>query len=783
MRSLPSITAFVLSLLLLAVTAQTTETIFVNEGTLSGLTINQVYPSGDVEERTVGCNSGTCLRIDNGVTQGYIYRYVDTSGYIDVSISTVVKTTSIENGEGCGIWWTNDYGVTWQLIWIHMGGDEIGWTLVTLDNAAIALVNGNVDIDNSPGGGLKFGTVQTGGSADYCWTDRVEVVGTTGNSPPPPSTPPPPPPPPPGTDQCAGCLAPSVYDTLSGDGTVANRVLTAGAMWSGATIANLVSYDEMRALEADIQDPTFSFEGHLSLPLVASETPIFEKVYDQYNYDSDAARLHLPSVEFDLIQHGSHIIPTTRGFRESTHPYWEVAVEAGRCWSETADAGATRCSLPFALAQRNSNCVHNGVLTFLFEHDSNGNGFISNVFHEIAIETCPYYKFNMHGFHSAVYTRESVAGAADIRTAYAAEVTARIPLKTIDDIDNDYPGANNGLIYEVSASVTNDEVTMVGFYDGTTHYAYIGRKSREISVYGYPHKHGLILPSYSTAKTHFFAASLLALKQAYPNVTPDPFAATVGALTGADANKWNDVTVQNVADMATGNYRFDRYEVDEGSVAMTNDFFLQESHLARIAFAEDEYARMATPGSTWVYHSSDHYLGLNAAQEWLRSASGNPTASILDFMVTTVWGPMGGSDVLSNSRVTRDSYKQPFGAYGLFYLPNDVALLSGVFGSGKLPDNTQVFHAGKLAEALGTDCVTGCGIATSSNFSPSIYYQSALWKKQDGWCQYLPFASGFGGITIAQLPTGGSYHYFSDNGEYDWSTGGAEILRITGTCP
>jgi len=59
-------------------------------------------------------------------------------------------------------------------------------------------------------------------------------------------------------------------------------------------------------------------------------------------------------------------------------------------WQEEGDGDFERASLPFTLEQRNANCMHNGVLTFLFAPMA----LISHVAYEIGKETCAYFQFN-----------------------------------------------------------------------------------------------------------------------------------------------------------------------------------------------------------------------------------------------------------------------------------------------------------------------------------------------------------------------------------------------------
>lgn len=38
--------------------------------------------------------------------------------------------------------------------------------------------------------------------------------------------------------------------------------------------------------------------------------------------------------------------------------------------------------------------------------------------------------------------------------------------------------------------------------------------------------------------------------------------------------------------------------------------------------------------------------------------------------------------------------------------------------------------------------------------------------------------SGYGGITVAMMPNGATYYYFSDNNEFSWSAAVAEADKL-----
>ncbi len=186
--------------------------------------------------------------------------------------------------------------------------------------------------------------------------------------------------------------------------------------------------------------PSNRFEGRLAL---GGELPGsgFHALHDQYgdaNTNGGAAR-HLPLFDFEFVQSGNALVPTRRGAIPSTHPEWEFILEPGRVWDEPGDKGYTRAALPFTLEERNANCMHNGVLTFMFRKD----GSVSNVAYEIASETCLYFKFDMWGMRVAHYSPLAVSAAKTIAAAYATEVASRIPTKPITALAKDFPGVGS----------------------------------------------------------------------------------------------------------------------------------------------------------------------------------------------------------------------------------------------------------------------------------------------------------------------------------------------------
>ena len=102
---------------------------------------------------------------------------------------------------------------------------------------------------------------------------------------------------------------------------------------------------------------------------------------------------YLPPFEFDFVQDGDFLIPLRRGSLPSSHPMWEYILEPGYISSDKDQPSNRRVSLPFALQERNANCMHNGVLNFTIDaNDKTPSATVS-----ISSETCMYFKFDLSG--------------------------------------------------------------------------------------------------------------------------------------------------------------------------------------------------------------------------------------------------------------------------------------------------------------------------------------------------------------------------------------------------
>ena len=205
---------------------------------------------------------------------------------------------------------------------------------------------------------------------------------------------------------------------------------------SAPSVANMAAF----APPADALAPTNRFEGRLVLgderPGGGSPRPA-RRLQER---GRQCRASHLPPFDFAFVQSGDVLIPVQRGAIPSTHPMWEFILEPGRVWDEPGDGGYTRAALPFTLEERNANCMHNGVLTFLFKSD----GAICDVAFQIASETCLYFKFDLWGRSAARYAPRAVPACRAVTSSYRKRIAPRLPIKPIAALAHDHPGADPG---------------------------------------------------------------------------------------------------------------------------------------------------------------------------------------------------------------------------------------------------------------------------------------------------------------------------------------------------
>jgi hypothetical protein len=162
-----------------------------------------------------------------------------------------------------------------------------------------------------------------------------------------------------------------------------------------------------------------------------------------------------------------------------------------------------------------------------------------------------------------------------------------------------------------------------------------------------------------------------------------------------------------------------------------------------------------------------------------------PQADLLDDVVwPDVWRAAGLSPVADFSRRTRDDVRQPFVGFGLALLPDDIAKL-GQWLDPLSASAQDLLDTRMLRSALQLDA-TDRGQSTAAD--GTLLYNDGFWAMRVDdlpGCDvpvFVPFMSGFGGVTIALLPNGVTYYYFSDGNEFRFRRAVYAAARVHPYC-
>ena len=559
-------------------------------------------------------------------------------------------------------------------------------------------------------------------------------------------------------------------DPLTGNGAVSRTLLSYNDLLN-STASALVD-NSAYALPANAAMPAHEFQGRLVLNTEVSGG--HNTLHDPYGYAAYPGYRHLPAFNFQFVQNGSHLIPVTQGLAYTGSLYWNYIVGPGRIWRESGDNGYSRVSLPFALIEYNQNCVHNGVLMFLF----NGTA-VSSVRYQIVQEGCAYFKFNQWGRWSATYTAETIGSAAALQVAHADEVKNRIPVRPFEQLSTDYPDAGADLTqYEKWIS----DMTVYGLYVDGKFY-----RSACSTRYGdYPFCDNMRLPSFSTAKSLVAGLAFLRLAQKYGSGIADLYIKDyVSEWNAAYVNgEWSSVTFNHAIDMATGNYQDPAFEVDE--FENSGDFLAAVTYADKIQ-AAFKFPYKAEPGTFWNYHTTDSFIITRAMHKYLQSREGG-SADIFNMLRDEVFKPLHlSAGALTTLRTDNNASGQTFGGYGLFLTADDVVKLSKFLNNDKgLIGGTQMLNA-SLLDATWQRNSKDRGLDTTEY---DLKYNNHFWgdKIKSGEISgidctvWMVFQVGYGGNEIIHMPDGSTYFYFSDAEDYVWYPAVRETNKLSPMC-
>lgn len=518
----------------------------------------------------------------------------------------------------------------------------------------------------------------------------------------------------------------------------------ADVLWSKAQLSNTFHYADISKAAIDLPNNGKSFSGILKVDQPA--------VGIGYNVIIDSRKIYqdnhknIPKFEIEISSLDGKVYPKNTKIIETNHLFWNIQFGVGSSKLETSSSN-TLITLPFSLIHKSANCIHNGIGVFSISNENQ----ISNIIFEIASETCAYYKFDYVGLYSANF--QFINTVPDLSNNSGKNIIS------IENLYNRYNLTNKSFLN--SDYIDPSNVTIFGLIDSNNHYV----SSCMTRLGNYPFCDQILLPSYSLAKSIAGTFSLSLLESQYGSISNLYVSDLVPECYG---RKWKNVTLNNLSDMSTGQYFNSTHDFDESSVASSEVIFMFEEHKDKIKKACSAFPKKTKPGTRFVYHTSDTYILGVALNNYLQSNS-NRKDYFNDVLI-----PFLESNNLSQTSqsvlATNDNIKQSYTGWGMFFLRSDLDRLSTIIHNIKNNSSTQLTY---LYDALNPNDNNSLLAIPSVN----IYYNNGFWSRkfdkdifncsEDVW---IPFMSGFGGITFAFFPNGMSYYYFSDGYEFAWES-------------
>lgn len=531
-----------------------------------------------------------------------------------------------------------------------------------------------------------------------------------------------------------------------------------------------VSYDEF-AVPVDAKAAVNSFSGRLVS--AGSRDTNFTLRRDTLDLaDLDLAGIRdLPPFDMGFVQHGDRLLPVEQGPVANDHNWWEWVFAPGAVWNEVVDSDYSQAAMPFALKEKNEDCIHDGVMRFQF----NDVGDMSDIRFQISAQTCLYLQFEMWGTFAADYVRQEMPEKGAIIAEFQREWSTRVEARPINALTGAFPDADPAVFGPPPGTYVGDETTYGFIIDGI-HYQ--GGCSTERG--NYPFCDELALPSYSTAKSLVGGLAVMRAEFVQPGILDSPIAVYVPECKEG----WDGVSIEHALDMTTGHYDSKEVAADEDAL-LGSPFFLSLTHAEKISAACNLYARKEFPGTTWVYHTPDTYLVGVALNRWIKERKGPDADLYEDLVVEPLWIPLSLGSSIHKTRRTLDEVAQPFTAYGLTYYRNDVAKIAQFLG----PDDGRI-HGEDVLDRKMFDAVKG---RVADDMGLIADYQTMRYNNgfrirdvsaelgcdEPVWITNL---SGFGGINIILMPNDTAYYRFGDDGVHRYIDAVIESHRIRPMC-
>lgn len=560
------------------------------------------------------------------------------------------------------------------------------------------------------------------------------------------------------------------------------------AEWLFNTQANAINTQTLPFIEFLPQGkatslPEIVFEGNIVLtPNIKSSHLVLIDENELYKFEKKTRpndfsnnRKVIPTLNFDFVQSGDKIIPSIRRLTLSQNKHWDYILGVGKIWQEQADQGFFRVTMPFALVEKNQNCVHNGVVSFLLNKEATKSK-ASDFYYQISSETCIYFKADFWGTGSVKYQPNHVESKKHIISQYQQAQQKALPVKSLTVLKEKHPQLELPKLALTSSIKATDMSRYGVIYQGNHYISVCTTRAGD-----YPFCQQLVLPSYSTAKSLFGGLGMMYLAQEYPDIFNENVADWIKECSG---KQWQGVTFSHLLNMSTGNYISSGHSSDEGA-EHSQIFFGATTHQEKINYSCQHFPRKSEPGTKFVYHTSDTYLLGTALNAYIKAKLGKDVELFDHVLAEKIWSPLFLSATAYSTSRTHDNDAQAFTGYGLFLLADDIAkLLQFISEQATDKNSNTILNSHELTLTLQKGKST-TAMKTNYDF---IQYQNGFWRQNvskllncttETW---LPYMLGYGGISTVLANDELQYYYFSDSDQYIWSEAIQTLNTISPIC-
>ena len=480
----------------------------------------------------------------------------------------------------------------------------------------------------------------------------------------------------------------------------------------------------------------------------------------EFHMDSSAsgatAQARFPGFSVEFFTYDDYLVPAQRGIVPAVgeHSAWSIILSPGKVWTEVADDGMTRASLPFLLVAQQSNEAHNGVATFLYDDKD-----VSFLHVQLVQETAAWNQRDFWGQSPVDYSPGPLEDLDGLKAAFAEELAQQSVIRPWSDLQQDF---DSQVLAKFNERFHPWDISASGLIlDGTVYLQPCRTRYGEYPFCRYM-RHGV----FSVTKSMGAAVAMLRLAEKYGEEVFDLRIADYVDVT-AEHDGWQEVTFGDALNMATGigddpNLEGVTAEEDQPRFSRFLEARSAQDKLD-VCFSYGSYPW--GPGEKVRYNSINTFVLSVAMNNYLRGKEG-PDADIWDMVLEEVYQPIGiqHAPIMRTHEPDRSRGIPIFG-YGLYPTVDDVAKVAALFHNSGQFKGRQLLHAGKVAEALYKTDIAGLPTGDRNEYGEGRYHMS-FWsmpyRPADGESGLIPYMSGFGGNHVALMPNGMTAFRFAD---------------------